>query len=135
MASESDVILLSCLPKAPTAGQAAEVVRSVLQRVLVRKPSATSKHIAGPTRGGTAAVAASAGPMPHLRSICPSAHAALVDARLLCAFPISRARVILAGLSPLPAGLPELPTVVAGIGELACVFFMFSVDFIWVSIG
>lgn len=107
MASENDVILLSCLPKSPAAGQAAEVVRSALQRVLVRAPS--------PTSHDDNAAVASASPMPHLRAICPSAHAALVDARLLRAFSMSRARTLLARLTPLPAGTPELPTVAAGV--------------------
>lgn len=118
MASESDVILLSCLAKAPAAGEAVLAVRSALQKVLVRAPSAMI-HTAGLGGGRapqTAAVAAGGGATPNICAICPSAHAAIVDAKLLRAFPVTRARIILASLSPLPTdGTPVLPTVVVGI--------------------
>lgn len=119
MASEKDVILLSCLTKAPAAGEATFAVRSALQRVIVRAPSAMI-HDAGRGRqrpAVTTAAAAPAGTAPHLCAICPSAHTAIVDCKLLRAFTAARARAILAGLSPLPAaaGAHELPTVVAGV--------------------
>lgn len=118
MASESDVILLSCLAKAPAAGEAILAVRAALQKVIVRAPSATI-HTAGLGGGRapqTAAAAAGGGATPSICAICPSAHAAIVDAKLLRAFPVTRARTILAGLSPLPTdGAPELPTVVVGV--------------------
>lgn len=121
MASESDVILLSCLTKAPAAGEATSAVRSALQRVIVRAP-AVMIHKDGP-RGSTpgmatAAAAGAAGPAAHLRAMSPSAHSAVVDGKLLRAFSATRARTILAGLTPTPtssAGGRELPTVVAGI--------------------
>lgn len=121
MASDSDLILLSCLVKAPAAGDVTGAVQSVLQSVLVRTPSAMRDNPAGYARGAatgvaSAAAAAANGPLPHLRSMCPSSHTAFVDARLLRGFPLSRARTVLAGLSPLPVGMSELPSIVAGIG-------------------
>lgn len=60
---------------------------------------------------------ATTGPASHLRAICPSAHSAVVDGKLLRAFTATRARTILAGLSPLPAGARELPTIVTGVAD------------------
>ncbi|CAM9924238.1 unnamed protein product [Laminaria digitata] len=121
MASESDVILLSCLTKAPAAGEATSAVRSALQRVIVRAPSVMI-HKDGP-RGSTpgmatAAAGAAGGPAAHLRAMSPSAHSAVIDGKLLRAFSATRARAILAGLTPTPlsaGGHRDLPTVVAGI--------------------
>lgn len=110
MASENDVILLSCLTRAPAAGEATAAVRSALQRVIVRPPLAMI-HNSG--AGGALPGQASSS---HLRAICPSAHTAVVDGKLLRAFTSTRARTVLAGLSPLPvSGAAELPTVVAGV--------------------
>ncbi|CAN0348757.1 unnamed protein product [Ectocarpus sp. 8 AP-2014] len=114
MASESDVIILSCLTKAPAAGEAASAVRSALQHVVVRPPSVTT-HSPGP--GGRAAAAGGMGVAPTLRAISPSSYSAVVDSNLLRAFTATRARMILAGLTPPPAGGESrtLPTVVAGV--------------------
>lgn len=117
MASESDVIILSCLTKPPATAAATAAVRSALQRVIVRTPSATICN-SGP--GGLAAAAAAGGggvAAPNLRAIFPSAHSAVVDSSLLRAFTVTRARTILAGLSTPTAGgrVRELPTVVAGV--------------------
>lgn len=121
MASERDVIILSCLTKAPPAGEATVAVRSALQRVIVRTPLAMI-HNPGPgglaTAAAAAAVAGGAGGVPNLRAISPSAHSAVIDSNLLRAFTVTRARTILAGLSPPSArgdGTRELPTVVAGV--------------------
>ena len=122
MASESDVILLSCLTKAPATGEATSAVRSALQRVIVRAP-AVMIHKDGPrgsTPGLATAAVGAAGPATHLRAMSPSAHSAVIDGKLLRAFSATRARTILAGLTPTPtlsAGGRELPTVVAGIAE------------------
>lgn len=127
MASENDVILLSCLSKAPGTAEATAAVCAALQRVIVRGPSAKI-HDAGPgtaragvsTVAGAASVAAAGttGTAPHLRAICPFAHKAVVDGKLLRAFLVTRARIILAGLTPLPDAISErLPTVVAGIAD------------------
>lgn len=119
MASERDVIILSCLKKAPAAGEATVAVRSALQRVIVRTPLAMM-HNPGPGGLTTAAAVAAggAGAVSNLRAISPSAHTAVIDSNLLRAFTVTRARTILAGLSPLPAGgsgTCALPTVVAGV--------------------
>ena len=116
MASESDVIILSCLTKAPATAEATCAVRSALQRVIVRTPLATIRN-SGPGGLATAATAGGGVAAPNLRAIFPSAHSAVVDSSLLRAFTVTRARTILAGLSSLPAGgrVRELPTVVAGI--------------------
>lgn len=120
MASERDVIILSCLTKAPAAGEATVAVRSALQRVIVRAPLVMI-HNPGPRGLATAAAVAAgggAGGVPNLRAISPSAHSAVIDSNLLRAFTVTRARTILAGLSPPPAGgggTRELPTVVAGV--------------------
>ncbi|CAM9404625.1 unnamed protein product [Pylaiella littoralis] len=116
MASERDVIILSCLVKAPAAGETTAAVRSVLQRVIVRAPLAV---IHNPGSGGLAAAGAAggAGAVPNLRAISPSAHSAVIDNNLLRAFTATRARIILARLRPPAAvgdGTRELPTVVAG---------------------
>ncbi|CAM9446970.1 unnamed protein product [Hapterophycus canaliculatus] len=112
MASESDVIVLSCLTKAPAAGEATSAVRSALQSVIVRPPPAMI-HSPGP--GGRATTAG--GVVHDLRAISPSAHSAVVDSSLLRAFTPTRARTVLAGLTPPPAGgsTGELPTIVAGV--------------------
>lgn len=121
MASESDIIILSCLTEAPATAEATSAVRSALQRVIVRTPLAAIRN-SGPA-GGDLATAAPAGgggaAAPNLRAIFPSAHSAVVDSSLLRAFTVTRARTILAGLSSLPAGCRalELPTVVAGIAN------------------
>lgn len=119
MASESDVILLSCLTKAPAAGEATSAVRSALQRVIVRAPSVmihNNEGHRGSTPGMAAAAAAGSGPAAHLRAMSPSSHSAVIDGKLLRAFTATRARTILAGLTPkTPAGGRELPTIVAGV--------------------
>ncbi|CAM9721647.1 unnamed protein product [Ectocarpus sp. 13 AM-2016] len=114
MASESDVIILSCLTKAPATGEAASAVRSALQHVVVRPPSVMT-HSPGP--GGRAAAAGGVGVAPTLRAISPSSYSAVVDSNLLRAFTATRARMILAGLTPPPAGGESrtLPMVVAGV--------------------
>ena len=118
MASESDVIILSCLTKAPATAEATSAVRSALQRVIVRTPLATIRD-SGPGGLATAAAAGGGAAAPSLRAIFPSAHSAVVDSGLLRAFSVTRARTILAGLSSLPpvggGRVRELPTVVAGI--------------------
>lgn len=117
MASESDIIILSCLTKAPATAEAASAVRSALEGVIVRTPLATIRN-SGPGGLATAAAAAgTGGAAPNLRAIFPSAHSAVVDSSLLRAFTVTRARTILAGLTSLPTGgrVRELPTVVAGI--------------------
>ncbi|CAN0101839.1 unnamed protein product, partial [Scytosiphon promiscuus] len=96
MASDTDVIILSCLIKAPAAGEATSAVRSALQSVIVRSPPAM---IHGPGPGARATTAG--GMDPNLRAISPSAHSAVVDSSLLRAFTPTRART--------------LPTVVAGV--------------------
>eukprot|EP00752_Nemacystus_decipiens_P006834 g6136.t1 len=116
MASESDVIILSCLTKAPATTEATSAVCSALQRVIVRTPLATIRH-SGPGGLGTAAAAGGGVAAPNLRAIFPSAHSTVVDSSLLRAFTVTRARTILAGLSSLTegGGVRELPTIVAGI--------------------
>ena len=118
MASEDGIILLSCLPRAPAAGEATSAVRSALQRVIVRPPP-SSMHNAGHVRtspGTTRAAGARAGTMQHFRALFPSAHSSVVDGKFLRAFTALRARTILAGLTPLPAGGRRgLPTIVAGV--------------------
>eukprot|EP00903_Cladosiphon_okamuranus_P013670 g12731.t1 len=121
MASESDIIILSCLTKAPATAEATSAVRSALQRVIVRTPVATIRN-SGPAGGGLTTAASAGGggaAAPNLRAILPSAYSAVVDDSLLRAFTVTRARTILAGLSSLPAGCRarELPTVVAGIAD------------------
>ena len=118
MSSESDVIILSCLTKAPATSEATSAVRAALQSVVVRSPLARI-HNPGP-RGApaTAVGAGGAGGTPNLRAISPAAHSAIIDNNLLRAFTAARARTILAGLSPPAAagsGTSELPTVVAGV--------------------
>ncbi|CAM9484101.1 unnamed protein product [Ectocarpus fasciculatus] len=117
MASESDVIILSCLTKAPAAGEATSAVRSALQHAVVRPPSVMTQS---PGPGGRAAAAGGAGVAPTLRAISPSSYSAVVDSNLLRAFTATRARMILAGLTPPPPGGSEtrtLPTVVAGVSR------------------
>lgn len=114
MASETDVIILSCLTKAPAQGEATLAVRSALQSVIVRPPPAMI-HSPGP---GGRATTAGGGIDPNLRAISPSAHSAVVDSSLLRAFTPTRARTVLAGLTPPPplgGGTRELPTVVAAV--------------------
>lgn len=61
-----------------------------------------------------------------LRALLPSAHAAVIDGTFLRAFTATRARTILAGLTPLPApGHRGLPMVVAGVaGGLSGLCFL-----------
>lgn len=118
MASESDVIILSCLTKAPATSEATSAVRAALQSVVVRAPLARI-HNPGPRGVPTAAGGGGgAGATANLRVISPAAHSAIIDNSLLRAFTAARARTILAGLSPPPAGRSgrgELPAVVAGV--------------------
>ncbi|CAM9736297.1 unnamed protein product [Choristocarpus tenellus] len=105
MHSQDDLILISCLPKAPPP-EATSLVRSALQQVLIR--SSRSLKLVGE------GVATSS--MPHLHSMCPSTHDRLVDTRLIRAIPLARAREILAGLTPPDKEqLPNLPAVVIAV--------------------
>lgn len=77
---------------------------------------------AAPGASGTAGTTMS----QDLRALFPSAHAAVIDGTFLRAFTATRARTILAGLTPLPAaGHRGLPTVVAGVaGGLSGLCFL-----------
>ncbi|CAM9483323.1 unnamed protein product, partial [Discosporangium mesarthrocarpum] len=107
MDSEDDMILLSCLPRAPAAGADTSVICSALQRVLLRTPRSLIPVGDGVGRSATG--------RPHLNPVCPSAHTKVVDTRLLRAVPLGRARAILGRIAPPRQGLAELPTIMVAV--------------------